>query len=100
VSYLQAASVASSTGSTIDGSSFSALLKRVEIGHMRIGSAGKGRINSRGRLLSHPTHRGWASSASQLSFEPTLGVSLPARVHSRQSVAGGERDDEIAMNHP
>jgi len=36
------------TGSRIDGSSFSGLLTRVEIGHIRIGSAGNGRIKSRG----------------------------------------------------
>jgi hypothetical protein len=35
-------------GSTIDGSSFSGLFTRVEIGHIRIGSAGNGTINSRG----------------------------------------------------
>jgi hypothetical protein len=32
----------------MDGSSFSGLLTRAEIGHMRSGSAGKGRIKSRG----------------------------------------------------
>jgi hypothetical protein len=37
-----------SIGSTIVGSSFSGLLTRVEIGHMRIGSAGNGRIRSPG----------------------------------------------------
>ena len=36
----------------MDGSSFSGLLTRVEIGHMRIGSAGKGRIESRVANLS------------------------------------------------
>ena len=35
-------------GSTIDGSSFSGLFTRVEIGHIRIGSAGNGTIKSRG----------------------------------------------------
>jgi hypothetical protein len=35
-------------GSTIEGSSFSGLLTRVEIGHIRIGSAGNGRIRSLG----------------------------------------------------
>jgi hypothetical protein len=40
-----AASVASSTGSTMNGSSFSGLT-RFEIGHMRTGSAGKGRIKA------------------------------------------------------
>ena len=34
--------------STIDLSSFSGLLTRVEIGHIRIGSAGNCRIKSRG----------------------------------------------------
>ena len=43
-----AASVASSMGSIIDGSSFSGLLTRVEIGHIRIRSAGNGSIKSRG----------------------------------------------------
>ena len=37
-----------SIGSTIEGSSFSGLLTRVEIGHIRIGSAGNGRISSCG----------------------------------------------------
>jgi hypothetical protein len=44
----QAASVVSWTGSSIEGSSFSGLLTRVEIGHIRISSAGNGRIRSRG----------------------------------------------------
>jgi hypothetical protein len=35
-------------GSTIEGSSFSGLLTRVEIGHIRIGSAGNGLIRSPG----------------------------------------------------
>ena len=43
-----AAEVANSIGSTIEGSSFSGLLTRVEIGHIRMASAGKGRINSCG----------------------------------------------------
>jgi hypothetical protein len=43
-----AASAASWIGSTIAGSSFSGLLTRVEIGHIRIGSAGYGCIRSRG----------------------------------------------------
>ena len=43
-----AAEVANSIGSTIEGSSFSGLLTRVEIGHIRMGSAGNGRIKSRG----------------------------------------------------
>jgi hypothetical protein len=40
--------VANSIGSRIDGSSFSGLLTRVEIGHIRIGSEGYGRIKSLG----------------------------------------------------
>jgi len=39
---------ANSTGSTVDASSFSGLFTRVEIGHIRISSAGHGRIRSRG----------------------------------------------------
>jgi hypothetical protein len=46
--FAYAASVAGSIGSTIDGSSFSGLLTRVEIGHIRIRAGGKGRIKSRG----------------------------------------------------
>ena len=42
------AAVIGSIGSTIERSSFSGLLTRVEIGHVRIGSAGNGRIRSRG----------------------------------------------------
>ncbi len=49
-----AAEVANSIGSTIEGSSFSGLLTRVEIGHIRRGSAENGRIKSpgSGSLLS------------------------------------------------
>ena len=49
-----AAEVVNSIGSTIEGSSFSGLLTRVEIGHIRMGSAGNGRIKSpgSGSLLS------------------------------------------------
>jgi hypothetical protein len=43
-----AAEVANSIGSTIEGLSFSGLLTRVETGHIRIGSAGNGRIKSPG----------------------------------------------------
>jgi hypothetical protein len=43
-----AAEFADSIGSTIEGSSFSGLLTRVEIGHIRIGSAGNGLIRSPG----------------------------------------------------
>jgi hypothetical protein len=43
-----AAEVAIAIGSTIEGSSFSGLLTRVEIGHIRIGSAGNGLIRSPG----------------------------------------------------
>jgi hypothetical protein len=42
-----AAEFANSIGSTIEGSSFSGLLTRVENGHIRIGFAGKGLIRSR-----------------------------------------------------
>jgi hypothetical protein len=40
--------VVNSIGSTMDGSSFSGLLTRVEIGQIRMRLAGNGRINSRG----------------------------------------------------
>jgi hypothetical protein len=43
-----AAEVANPIGSTIEGSSFSGLLTRVDIGHIRMGSARNGRIKSRG----------------------------------------------------
>jgi hypothetical protein len=46
--WIYAAEVANAIGSTIEGSSFSGLLTLVEIGHIRIGSAGYGRIKSRG----------------------------------------------------
>src|SRR6516225_7567794 len=44
-----------SIGSMIDGSSFSGLLTRVEIGHIRVGSAGNGcmRSSGSGSSLSH-----------------------------------------------
>jgi hypothetical protein len=50
-----AAEVAIAIGSTIEGSSFSGLLTRVEIGHIRMGSAGNGLIRSpgSGSSLSH-----------------------------------------------
>jgi len=47
-----AAEFANSMGCTIDGPSFSGLLIRVAIGHIRKGSAGQGCINSR-RELTH-----------------------------------------------
>jgi hypothetical protein len=43
-----AAEVANAIGSTIKGSSFSGLLTLALIGHIRMGSAGNGRIKSRG----------------------------------------------------
>jgi N-methylhydantoinase B/oxoprolinase/acetone carboxylase alpha subunit len=43
-------------GSIIDGSSFSGLLTRVEIGHIRIRPSWKGRIRSRASGSS-PSHR-------------------------------------------
>jgi hypothetical protein len=39
---------ATAIGAKIDGLSFSGAFTRVEIGHIRIGPAGNGRINSRG----------------------------------------------------
>jgi hypothetical protein len=42
------ANVASSIGSMIEGSSFSGLLTRVDIGHIRIRSVGNCRIKPRG----------------------------------------------------
>ena len=47
---LYAAVVANSTRSKIEGSSFSGLFTRVEIGHIRIGSAGYGRISKQSGL--------------------------------------------------
>jgi hypothetical protein len=52
----QAASVARSIDSMIEGSSFSGLLTRVDIRHIRIGSAGNDRIRSAGSGSS-PSHR-------------------------------------------
>src|SRR5262249_60177248 len=54
--FAYAASVATSIGSMIDGSSFSGLLTRAEIGHMRMSSAGNGRIRARGSASS-PSQR-------------------------------------------
>jgi hypothetical protein len=51
-----AASVVTSIGSVMDGSSFSGLFTRVEIGQMRMSSAGNGRIKSRGSASS-PSQR-------------------------------------------
>jgi len=45
---IQAASVVTWIGSSIEGSSFSGLLTRVEIGHIRFSSAENGRIRLRG----------------------------------------------------
>jgi hypothetical protein len=59
------ASLANSIGSTIDVPSFSDLLTRVEIGHIRIKATGNDRISSRGRGLPHRYLMGydWAGSA-------------------------------------
>jgi hypothetical protein len=43
-------------GSMIEGSSFSGMFTRVEIGHIRIGSDGKGRIKSRGSTRLREDH--------------------------------------------
>jgi hypothetical protein len=43
-------------GSMTEGSSFSGLLTRVEIGHMLIGSDGNGRIKSRGSTRLREDH--------------------------------------------
>jgi hypothetical protein len=50
-----AAVVVNSICSKIEGSSFSDLFTRVEIGHIRIGSDGKGVIRSRGHRSSAPS---------------------------------------------
>jgi hypothetical protein len=53
--------------STIGGSPFSGFLTRVEIGHLRIGSAGNDRIRSRGLLMllaSFDRWRGRSTAAS------------------------------------
>jgi hypothetical protein len=88
----------------IDGSSFSGLLTRVEIGHMRIGSDGNGRIWLRGS----------GSSANQRAYcgvsNPTSGrcanrkpdrrhrvYKVAKRINRRQSVLGHEGYDQIAM---
>jgi hypothetical protein len=49
-----ATSTASSIGSTIEGSSFSGLLTRVEIGHIRIRSARKVALSHAGRFVAKP----------------------------------------------
>jgi hypothetical protein len=46
--------LANSIGPTIDGSSFSGLLTRVEIGHNCVGSAENGRIKSLGSMSAQP----------------------------------------------
>jgi hypothetical protein len=55
VSITYPASLSNSTGSMIEGSSFSGLFTRVDIGHIRIKADGNGRIKSRGSgsSLSH-----------------------------------------------
>ena len=85
-----AASVAGSTGSTIDGSSFSGLLTRVEMGHMVIGSARRPHQVTRVRLLSQPTGvigrcandglRLWMSATSSLNS--VVMMSANVRIHS------------------
>src|SRR5262245_55479782 len=91
--FSDAASIAGSTGSTIEASSFSGLLTRVEIGHIRIGSAGEGRIRSRGsgscpsqRTKSPGARmtgiRSWMSAIS--SFESVV-MMANVRIHSPEA---------------
>ena len=75
----------SSTGSTIEGSSLSGLLTRVEIRHRRIGSAGNGRIRSCG---SGP-------SPSQRAQSPCAMIERHAVVYFSNKlvgVRGGDRE--------
>jgi hypothetical protein len=59
-----AAEVVNSIGSTIEGSSFSGLLTRVEIGHIRISPGGKASIHAdrARRLASARRQRLWPVS--------------------------------------
>ena len=62
-----------SIGSTIDGSSFSGLLTRVEIGHIRMGSAGNERLSREGlalQLANVRSRRAEGSMACDRGFRP------------------------------
>jgi hypothetical protein len=60
-----------SIGRRIDGSSFSGLLTRVEIGHVRIGAAGNGRITSLGSASS-PSQRAYLIAAVSYKIHTVL----------------------------
>ena len=81
---LYAAEVSNAIGSTIEGSSFSGLLARIEIGHIRIGSAGKGLIRSRG-------------SGSSLS-QRTWSVGARINVESPRAIALLDDGNQIVFN--
>jgi hypothetical protein len=70
-----------SIGSTIDGSSFSGLLTRVEIGHIRMGSAGNGRIKS----SWPPFYRNKSASARSAFVHGTIRCYLTREIVSGET---------------
>jgi hypothetical protein len=78
-----------SIGSIIEGSSFSGLLTRLEIGHIRIRLAGNGRIRSRGSRSS-PSQR---NRLATNSFEAVVMTATVRRHNSdyRDAEAIGHR---------
>jgi hypothetical protein len=84
-----AAEVANWIGSTIEGSSCSDLLTRIENGHIRMGSAGKGRINL----------RGVGSSLSQQAESPGASISVIRSWISATEFIGVCRDNREVRIH-
>jgi hypothetical protein len=78
-----------SIGSIIEGSSFSGLLTRLEIGHIRIRLAGNGRIRSRGSRSSQSQRNRLATN----SFEAVVMTAIVRRHNSdyRDAEAIGHR---------
>jgi hypothetical protein len=74
--------LATSIGSKIEGSSFSGLLTRAEIGHIRMSSAGNGRIRSRGSgpSLSQRTQSRGARMTGMAYSPPPLSVMAAAPI--------------------
>jgi hypothetical protein len=69
-----AADVSNSIGSMIEGSSFPGLLTRVEIGHIRIGSAGNGRPR---RIIVDAAGLERGNTLGLISHEGFLAIRFP-----------------------
>jgi len=85
-----AAEVANWIGSTIEGSSCSDLLTRIVNGHIRMGSAGKGRINLRGvgsSLSQQAESPGASISVIRCGFQPPSSLASVVIIAKSESTA-------------